>query len=339
MKRVSIKDIASIVGAAPATVSFVLNGKAKEMRISEKLADSIKSTAEKLGYHPNQIAVSLRTGKSKILGLIIENISDNFFATLARIIEDEAELFGYRVVYCSTENEPSKGHDLIKMLSQRQVDGYLITPNAGMDEDIKDLLKHKKPVVLMDRYLPGVAAPHVLVDNFGGVMKGMKLLFKKGFRNIGFVTVDLPLIQMEERERGYLQALKLNGSRQNKSMVLRLKYNYEKDDAVKLIVDFIKKNPRMEAIFFATNYLGITGLESIKKAGLKIPDDMRVICFDDHDIFRLYPPGITSIRQPIEQIAKTSVHILMQQLGKFKSKSKKTQLALAAHLIERGSTQ
>ena len=337
MKRVSIKDIASIVGAAPATVSFVLNGKAKEMRISEKLANSIKNTAKKLGYHPNQIAVSLRTGKSNILGLIVENISDNFFATLARIIEDEAELFGYRVVYCSTENEPRKGHDLIKMLSQRQVDGYLITPNTGMDEDIKELLKHKKPVVLMDRYLPGVAAPHVLVDNFGGVVKGMKLLFKKGFRNIAFVTVDLPLIQMEERERGYLQALKSNGI--NKSMVLRLKYNYEKDSAVKLITDFIKKNPRMEAIFFATNYLGITGLESIKNAGLKIPDDMRVICFDDHDIFRLYPPGITSIQQPIEQIAKTSVHILMQQLGKYKSKSKKTQLALAAHLIERGSTQ
>ena len=339
MKRVSIKDIASIVGAAPATVSFVLNGKAKEMRISEKLAEKIKSTAKKLGYHPNQIAVSLRTGKSKILGLIVENISDNFFATLARIIEDEAELFGYRVVYCSTENETSKGHDLIRMLSQRQVDGYLITPNTGMDEDIKDLLKHNQPVVLMDRYLPGVSAPHVLVDNFGGVMKGMKHLLKKGFRNIGFVTVDLPLIQMEERERAYLQVVKTVGVNQAKKLVLRLKYNYDKEEAIKLIINFLKKHPTMEAIFFSTNYLGITGLESIKRAGMKIPDDIRVICFDDHDIFRLYPPGITSIRQPIEQIAKTSVHILMQQLGKYKLKSKKTQLALAADLIERGSTQ
>jgi LacI family transcriptional regulator len=339
MKKVSIKDIASIVGAAPSTVSFVLNGKAKEMRISEKLADNIKSTAEKLGYHPNQIAVSLRTGKSKILGLIVENISDNFFATLARTIEDEAELFGYRVVYCSTENEPAKGHDLIRMLSQRQVDGYLITPNSGMDEDIRELLKHNRPVVLMDRYLPGIAAPHVLVDNYGGVTKGMKHLFKKGYKNIGFVTVDLPLIQMEERERAYLQIIKSSGVKQNKKLVLRLKYNYDKDEAIELIIDFLKKNPKMQAIFFATNYLGITGLESIKKAGLKIPDDIRVICFDDHDIFRIYPPGITSIRQPIEQIAKTSVQILMQQLGKYKSKSKKNQLALAAHLIERGSTQ
>jgi len=338
MKRVSIKDIASIVGAAPSTVSFVLNGKAKEMRISEKLAATIKTTAEKLGYHPNQIAVSLRTGKSKILGLIVENISDNFFATLARTIEDEAELFGYRVVYCSTENEREKGHELIKMLSQRQVDGYLITPNSGMDEDIKQLLKHNMPVVLMDRYLPGISVPHVLVDNYGGSMKGMKHLIKKGYKNIGFVTVDLQLIQMQERERAYQEVMKTNGTRLNKKLVLRLKYNYDREEAIKLIRKFIKKNPKMDAIFFATNYLGITGLESIKRAGLKIPNDLGVICFDDHDIFRLYSPGITSIQQPIEEIAKTSVHILMQQLGKFGSKSKKNQLALAANLIERGST-
>ena len=338
MKKVSIKDIAQIVGAAPSTVSFVLNGKAKEMRISEKLAESIKSTAEKLGYHPNQIAVSLRTGKSKILGLIVENISDNFFATLARTIEDEAELFGYRVVYCSTENETKKGRELIRMLSQRQVDGYLITPSSGMDEDIRQLIKHNMPVVLMDRYFPGLSAPHVLVDNYGGVAKGMKHLLRKGYRKIAFITVDLNLVQMQDRERGYLQMLKANGLSQNKNLILRLKYNYDKEEAIKLISQFLKKNPKIDAIFFATNYLGITGLESIKKTGLRIPEDIGVICFDDHDIFRLYPPGITSIQQPIEEIGKTSVHILMQQLGKHKSKLKKTQVALAANLIERGST-
>ncbi len=338
MKKVSIKDIGKIVGAAPSTVSFVLNGKAKEMRISERLAKSIKNTADKLGYHPNQIAVSLRTGKSKILGLIVENISDNFFAILARTIEDEAEHFGYRVVYCSTENEAEKGRELIRMLTQRQVDGYLITPSSGMDEDIRQLIKHNKPVVLMDRYIPGLSAPHVLVDNYGGVTKGMKHLLRKGYRRIAFVTVDLNLIQMEERERGYLQMLKANGLNQNKNLILRLKYNYDREEAIKLISQFIKKNPKMDAIFFATNYLGITGLESIKKTGLRIPEDIGVICFDDHDIFRLYPPGITSIQQPIEEIGKTSVHMLMQQLGKHKSNLKKTQVALAANLIERGST-
>ena len=338
MKKVSIKDIAKIVGAAPSTVSFVLNGKAKEMRISEKLAGSIKATAEKLGYHPNQIAVSLRTGKSNMLGLIVENISDNFFANLARIIEDEAEFFGYGVVYCSTENEMQKGRDLIRMLSQRQMDGYLITPSRGMESDIQDLIDQKKPVVLMDRYFPGITAPHVLVDNFGGVIKGMKHLLKKGYKKIAFVTVDLQLVQMKEREAGYLKVLADNNISSNKKLILRLRYNYEKEEAIRLIRKLIKENPGLQAIFFATNYLGITGLESIKQSGLKIPEDIAVICFDDHDIFRLYPPGITSIQQPIEKIARTSVHIIMQQLGKFKPKFKKIQIELAANLIERGST-
>jgi LacI family transcriptional regulator len=338
MKRVSIKDIASKVGAAPSTVSFVLNGKAAEMRISERLAKNIKDTAESLGYQPNQIAVSLRTGKSKILGLIVENISNNFFATLARIIEDEAELFGYRVVYCSTENEFQKGSDLIRMLAQRQVDGYLITPSQGMEKDIENLLRVKKPIVLMDRYLPGIETPHVIVDNYAGITTGIKHLIKKGYKKLGFVTIDLPQVQMQRREEAYLSFIKQNKIEVSEKLILKLKYNYDQKEAIKLISNFIKKNQGLDAIFFATNYLGITGLESIKQLGLKIPEDIGVICFDDHDIFRLYPPGITSIEQPIEKIARMSVHLLMQQLGKYNHRFKKLQMELSAHLIERGST-
>ena len=104
MKKVSLRDIAKKAGVSPSTVSFVLNGKGKQMRISESLAEKIIRIAEKDGYHPNQVAVSLRTGVTNTLGLIVENISDSFFSLLAKIIEDEAESFGYNIVYCSTEN-------------------------------------------------------------------------------------------------------------------------------------------------------------------------------------------------------------------------------------------
>src|SRR5688500_556217 len=123
MKKVSIKDIARMAGVAPSTVSFVLNGKAKAMRISDSLAEKVVAVAEEQGYRPNQLAVSLRTGKSKILGLVVESISGHFFGSLAKVIEEEAEHYGYRVVYCSTDNNSKKGHELIRMLSMRQVDG------------------------------------------------------------------------------------------------------------------------------------------------------------------------------------------------------------------------
>src|SRR5688572_9944947 len=173
MKRVSIKDIAKQAGVVPSTVSFVLNGKAKKMRISDEMVEKIQALVKKTGYQPNYTAVSLRTGRTKIIGLIVEDISNIFFASLAKTIEDEAYALGYKIVYCSTENNDEKGNELIRMLSRQQVEGFLITPSAGMAEEIQTLLDHKQPVVLMDRFFTDVEAPYVLVDNYEGVKIGM----------------------------------------------------------------------------------------------------------------------------------------------------------------------
>jgi LacI family transcriptional regulator len=337
MKRVSLKDIARIAGVSPSTVSFVLNGKAKQMRISETLASKIIEVAKKEGYHPNPVAVSLRTGKSQILGLIVETISGNFFASLSRIIEDEAARFGYKVVYTSTENNSQKGKELIGMLSQRQVDGYIITPTPGMEQDIKELIADNKPVVLMDSYFPGIDVPHVLVNNYEGVMKGMAHLIEKGYRRIGFVTVDLNLVQMEERLKAYLDSMnKADLSTDN--LVLSLKYEEDKELGIQQVTSFIQDTPDLEAVFFATNYLGLLGLESIHRLGLKLPDDLAMIVFDDHDVFRLYPPGITCIRQPAEEIAKTALELLMDQLGKGNNGGE-SKIEISPGLVIRGTTE
>ena len=337
MKRVSLKDIARIAGVSPSTVSFVLNGKAKQMRISETLATKIIEVAKKEGYHPNPVAVSLRTGKSQILGLIVETISGNFFASLSRIIEEEAARFGYKVVYTSTENNRQKGKELIGMLSQRQVDGYIITPTPGMEQDIKELIADNKPVVLMDSYFPGIDVPHVLVNNYEGVMKGMAHLIEKSYRRIGFVTVDLPLVQMEERLKAYQDSMHKAGLPTD-DLVLAIKYEEDKEIGIQQVSSFIKNTPDLEAVFFATNYLGLLGLESIHRLGLKLPDDLAMICFDDHDVFRLYPPGITCIRQPAEEIAKTALKLLMEQLGKG-SGGGETKIEISPGLVVRGTTE
>jgi LacI family transcriptional regulator len=337
MKRVSLKDIARIAGVSPSTVSFVLNGKAKQMRISETLATKIIEVAKKEGYHPNPVAVSLRTGKSQILGLIVETISGNFFASLSRIIEEEAARYGYKVVYTSTENNHQKGKELIGMLSQRQVDGYIITPTPGMEQDIKELIADNKPVVLMDSYFPGIDVPHVLVNNYEGVMNGMDHLIEKGYRRIGFVTVNLDLVQMEERLKAYRESMHKEGLSTD-NLVLTLKYEEEKELGIQQITSFIQNTPDLEAVFFATNYLGLLGLESIHRLGIKLPDDLAMICFDDHDVFRLYPPGITCIRQPAEEIAKTALELLMVQFGKA-SLQEKEKIEVSPRLIVRGTTQ
>ena len=314
MKRVSIKDIAKQAGVAPSTVSFVLNGKAKEMRISDKVAEDIKALAKEIGYYPNQTAVSLRTGKSKIIGLIVEDISNVFFATLAKYIEDKAYSLGYRIVYCSTENDDEKGNELIKMLLHQQVDAFLITPSKGMDKQITELLKRGKPVVLMDRFFPDINVPYVIVQNFRGVKTGIEHLLQKGYSKIAFITVDLDQIQMHQREKGYRDALNTSGFNYAEKLTLKLSFKQSAEASVMQIASFIKENPEIDSVFFATNYLGIFGLESIKLLELSIPKDIAVVCFDDHDIFRLYTPGITIIQQPIEEIAKTSIELLIKSI-------------------------
>lgn len=326
-----------MAGVAPSTVSFVLNGKGKQMRIRDEVATRIMQVAEKSGYEPHRMAVNLRTGQSKTLGLIVESISGSFFASLAKTIETEAERRGYNVVYCSTENNAQKGGELIRMLGRQMVDGYLITPAPGMEKEIQHLVQQHKPVVLMDSYFPSIKTPYVLINNFDGVQQGMKHLISKGFTKIAFVMVDVKLIQIEERLRGYVTALKEHKIPVRKKYILQLQYHKQREDSLKELQDFMEANPELDAIFFSTNYLGILGLEVIARMGLKMPDDISVLCFDDHDIFRLYPPGISVIEQPIEGIAKTAIDLLMHQLDKNSGPLKKTAIELPGKFILRGS--
>lgn len=338
MKRVSLKDVAREAGISTSAVSFILNGRADEMRISEDLQKKVKIIAEKLGYTPNQIAVSLRTGQSKLIGLVVESIAGHFFGVLAKIIEEQAAAAGYKLLYSSTENKAQRGIEILRMFSQHQVDGYLITPAKGMEKEIEYIARHNKPLVLIDSYFPNDNISHVLADNYRGTMMGMEHLFDRGYRNILFVTVKLPMIQMEERRRAFKDALQARHIKGINDKILELPFNSSSEEIATQVEKFLKARPRADAIFFATNYLGIYGLEAIQQAGLSMPKDIAMICFDDHDLFRLFPGGITAIRQPIPEIAKTAIQLLIAQLEAGTEKQACEKLELSPTLIARGST-
>lgn len=337
MKQASLKDIAKLVGVSPSTVSFVLNGKAREMRISDTISKKIVRVAKREGYLPNQAAVRLRTGKSQVLGLIVESVSGSFFAELARVMEEEADKSGYKLLYCATENDGKKGRELIRMLSQQQVDGYIITPAPGMEQDIANLVARNKPVVFLDSYLPGIDVPHVLVNNYDGVAKAIGHLVDKGYRKIGFITVDLDLIQIKQRGKAYQDTLRAHQLPVSKQRTLTLRYTSRREEALDKITAFIKNAPGLDAVLFATNYLGLLGLESIQRLELTIPGDLAVISFDDHDAFRLFPKGVTIIQQPVEAIATSALQLLLGQLGK-KRMTGTDKVQLPGRLVIRGTT-
>jgi len=335
-KKTSITDIAKQLNISITTVSFILNGKAEEKRISKTLSEKVLKLVEELNYKPNQLAKSLRTGKTNLIGLIVEDIANTFFANIARLIEEVAYEKGYRIIYCSTENDPNKTKELIGMFRERYVDGYIITPSAGITDDINQLIKDKLPFVLVDRYLPGIATNYVGIDNFGSSYNAARHLLSQGFQKIAFVTIESEQTQMQERLEGYEKAMLLNSK---EKLIKKVLFTDKSDLMVEHIASFLLANEDIDAIIFATNYLGIAGLEAIKKLNLKIPNDIGVVAFDDHDLFRLFSPTITSIRQPVEEIAEHVLKLLLKNLDSTGKPKKLESIILSPTLIIRESSQ
>lgn len=310
-KRKSINDIAKELNVAISTVSAVLNGKAEERRISAAMRDRVLAYARQSGYQPNMVARSLRTGKSKILGMLVEDIADPFFATIARMVEKNAALHDYKLFYSSTENDPQIAKALIRAFRDRQVDGFIIAPTPGIEKEIQGLLADQIPLVLFDRYFPGIASNNVIVDNYEGAYKAARLFIEKGYQNIAFITLSSQQTQMSDRLKGYEAAIE--ESRLAPS-IYEISYTLSDDILLKQIQYFLKDRPQIDAVLFATNYLAINGLRAMSVLGKAVPNDIAVIGFDDNTHFGLFSPSITAIAQPIEEIATHIVKLLMNDL-------------------------
>ncbi|MGE6353146.1 LacI family DNA-binding transcriptional regulator [Flavobacterium sp. NPDC079362] len=313
MKKITIKDIATEAQVSISTVSFVINDKGEKMGISPAVIKKVQEVAEKLNYRPSMIATSLRTGKTRSIGLIVEDISNQFFADLARVIEDEAKSIDYRVFYCSTGGDDERSEELIHSLLQANVDGFIIAPTENLEESIELLLKLKKPVVLIDRYFPGQRVSHVVMDNYEASHQAMKFLINKGRKNIAIVNSKSEMIQMKLREDGCRDALK-EFEIYNESFVLHMDYHSNEEAKIATIKDFFKKNPAIDAVIFLANYMGLAGLQAFRSMGIRIPEDISVISFDDHDSYKLHTPTITVIAHPIKDIAVKSIQLLMSQM-------------------------
>lgn len=336
MKGISIKDIAKQAGVSPTTVSFVLNGKAKEKRISEQVSKKIQKIAARLKYKPNQLARGLRTGKTKTIGLIVEDIANNFFASLAKVVEDEADKYGYKVLYGSTEDNTEKAKGLLEVLKYRQVDGYIITPTKNLDKEIELLQSASKPLVLMDRYFPHINSSYVVLNNYKGAYDATTHLIAQGYKKIAIVTIASEQTQMKDRLDGFVAALKEHKIPFNKSLVKRLAFDLDRESFNAEIRKFLTTVKDLDAVFFATNYLGISGIESIRSLGWEIGREIGLVGFDDHDLFRLHSPSITCVSQPIASIGKNIVEVLMNELNHPGSPSR--QVVLAPELVVRASS-
>lgn len=335
-KKLSINDIANELHVAKSTVSFILNGKAKEKRISDELTERVLKYVKEKGYQPNQLAQSLSTGKTKMICLMVEKISDYFFSHIAYHLEALAYKNGYKIIYCSTENDPEKTRQLISLLRARHVDGYIITPPAGIEPEIKALINDNVPVVLFDRYLPDVPTDYVGLDNYRGTYDAIEFLVKSKAKTIAMITLDSDQTQMRERESGYLAAMKNN---KLKPVILKIPFETDVDTTIEKIRQFVAENAALDAILFATNYFALSGISAINKLSLKIPGDISIIAFDDHNVFKLYHPAISAVAQPLEELARQLFKTLLDKLESKVRLKDVSKVIIQPELILRESTK
>jgi len=315
MKPASIKDIASKANVSITTVSFILNGKAEQMRISKAVIEKVNTIIKEFDFKPNQVARSLRTGNTQTIGLIVEDISNPFFASIARKIEDKAYKKGYKISYSSTENDPVKAKELIEMFKSRQVDAYIIAPVPGIEGEIKQLLAERIPVVIFDRNLPDMDVNCVVVDNFNGTYIATKHLIDSGKKNIAFVTVDLHVDQINNRFLGYQKALQDHDIQLNEEIYTEIPFDSTDDNTTAQLMLLFEQNPEIDAVLFSTNYLAIKGLLVLKLIKKEINEDFSIVAYDDHDVFKLHTPPISVVDQPIEEMAEKIIDVLLNELA------------------------
>jgi len=322
VEKVSLKVIAREVGVSAATVSLVLNGKNKNGRVSMEVSRKILDKAAELNYVPNSLAKGLKMGNSKSIGLIVADISNVFFGTLALHIQNYAEKEGYTVIIGNTNEDLIEMHKMITFLNSRQVDGLIITPAEGGELLTKALIENKKPLVLVDRSFPELDVASVLINNFEICYKSTKQLISKGCKNPAFISYRQDQYHTNERKRGFVEAVR-DASLYKDENIKEVNYHTLEADIDKSITQLLGKKEKIDAIFFATNSISVAGIKSLFNHDIIVQKDIQVMCFDESEGIVLFPFRIPYIKQPIEEIAKKALKLLIDQIEKSDSSQKK----------------
>ena len=317
---------------------MVLNGKGNENGINEETQKRVWAKAKELDYKPNIMARSLRTGRSHTIGLIVADISNVFYARMCRAVEDAASRRGYYCLFSSSDEKADREKELIQMLRDPLGDGIILSTTLENNEDIRKLQEDGFPLVLIDRYIPNEKTPFVTADNYRGSKEAVEHIISKGKKRIGLLRISPShLTSITDREKGYRDALEANGIAYDPSLSVEVPYDAIDDTINEAIPRMLEGPNPVEAFYALNNNLATSVLNCLNRMGKRIPEDIGLLSFDDIDLFSLYQPGITAVAQPIEDMGRQSVEVLIDKIEKGEKASLKDQLHLPTTLISRGS--
>jgi LacI family transcriptional regulator len=334
-KKLTSKDIARELGISRTVVSFVLNGKSKEMRISDELTRKVLDFVEASNYQPNYMAQSLKTGMTFTIGLIVADIANPFFAKMARTIEHELSKENYSVIFCSSDENIKNFNSQLDNLINRQVDGLILTPPIDSAKTLSSLSSQKIPFVVIDRIFENLDINSVIINNHKAAYDATSKLIRFGRKNVALINVNNELITMNQRTQGYLDAVADHGLKVNPGLVKQLLFSNVEADVNQAIEDAI--GSRADGILFTTNKLGVTGIQALYKMNKRIPEDIAIISFDDTDAYAVAKTPITAIKQPLDQMSREAVELLMELIESKGNDIPSKQIVLDASFIVRES--
>jgi len=328
--NITIKDVARLANVHPSTVSRVVNN---DSRISKKTKNKVFMVINKLGYTPNAIARGLKTKRTNTIGMLIPDITNPFFADLARGVEDAANDSGFNVFLCNSDEKLEKERTYLEILKEKRVDGLIICTAHIKDKSILDLERIKFPYILVSRDIEGLDKNCIIVNDIAGGTMATEHLIKFGHRKIAHITGSLKVRSAINRLKGYKIALEKNHIEYKERLVEE--GDFRISGGFHAMEKLLKLPELPTAIFAANDLLAMGAMQAIQKKKYHIPKDFCILGFDDIELASFVYPALTTIRQPMLEMGGLAVKILLRIIKEREYNQKK--IILKPELVVRES--
>jgi LacI family transcriptional regulator len=328
----TIRDVAHKAGVAPITVSRVINNSGY---VSENTRQKVQVAIDELGYVPNMLGPSLRFQQTMTLAVVITDITNPFWTTVTRGVEDVAQANGYSTILCNTDESEAKQEQYLQMLLRRRIDGILLVPACSDPESIELIQKQGIPVVILDRQVPGVNVDVVRADSEGGAYKLTQYLISLGHRHIAMLSGPASVSTSVDRVNGYRRALMDAGISEPDAQVYWGEFTQE--SGYQLAMQALANPNEPTAIFTANNFLAVGAMQYLRTNGKRVPEDVAIVTFDDIPLNLVASPFLTAAIQPAREMGQQATQILLERVKGEKDSPARHQV-LSTEIIIRNSS-
>ncbi len=333
--EITIHDIAKKLGISASTVSRALNNNPV---ISEKTRDLIKQTAKEMGYRPNTLAANFRNRSTQTIGVIVPLINRHFFSSVISGIEEVAYDKGFAVMISQSNDSYEKENKIAHSLFAHRVDGLIlsIAMRTKSTDHLKLFSERQIPMVFFDRAIDEFETHKIVVDDYGGGYRATQHLIEQGAKNIAHIGGPLHLNIYENRQRGYLDALKNAGLTTHKSMIVN--NSLTRADGTHAIQKLLANKTTPDAIFCANDTTALSAIIYLQKNGIKVPNDIAIVGFSNEPFSEVVTPSISTIKQPGFAMGRKAAELIILQITKKKSKPVFKTIVMPTELIVRESS-